>query len=1212
MRTWRPRNILLAFALAWVAGCGGLGGSAPREGGASDSPAALLQPPGPPELATAARAEYRPRTVLVKRSGETVSLEPLLRAAGLRLTRERRLERLGIERMRLESGGSVEEACALLRRTPGIEFAEPDYRVRASDTVPTDPRFGELWGLQNVGQEGGLAGADLEMVSAWDLTTGSPAVVVAVLDTGIDAGHPDLAGNLWTNGAEVPANGIDDDGNGFVDDVHGIDAISMTGDLYDGNGHGTHVAGTIAARLDNGAGIVGVAPRCRIMALKFLDSSGSGYSSDALVCLEYALAHGVRISNNSWGGGGFSRALYDGIARAGESGHLFVAAAGNSAVSLDANPSYPAGYDLENIVSVGASNRSEAVAGYSNYGPQSVDLFAPGSAILSCLPNGGYGFLSGTSMAAPHVAGVAALLETQDPGKGSAALKARLMSSVETLGPYEGLCVSNGRLNARWALTGTVPSMVLYSVYPGRAGTGETVELAGKGFGTSRGTVTFGGTQATSIALWSDRLIRLTVPSGAQSGPVVVTTSGGQPTNGVPFVVTFSSVYGYRRAGYDWKEIGLSGQPAFIASAQAQEVDLGFDFTFYDRSYSKVTISAHGYLTFSSDGSVELNRDLPLQAPPFALIAPLWDDLGGGDETTGFRPNIRYQRFGTAPDREFVVSWLGVTPDVAGTGPGTFQAILREGTNDILFQYQDVDFGSATFDGGAAATIGVQNQDGTTAVQYRGPVASGSALQFLQVDVGENPEPDPGPEPGFVRLDSVSPSTVPPGQVLEFFGAGFGATQGAGFVSFPGAPRVTVVESWSDQRIRVRTPASARDGGVSVVTDRTESTRALPIVLDRTVRYSRGMIGLSWRNIASVGTLLPLGDDDDRLVELFPFPFFGDLLSSVRVSSNGYLTFGSEGRVPGNQPLPWPVAPDHLIAPWWDDFNPAAGGQVRVATLGTAPKREFVVSYLNVPHRESGSDGASFQAVLREEGGDILFQFSDTELGNPNVSRAVSGSVGVEDASGFKGLQWPGGVYSNTAMRFQPVAIPRGVSGRDELTPGWSMVSFPVSRLESLVADGGIEPFLLQWDGQGYVRVDARAGAVQAAGAATAYWVLARSPGALEFGGERNDGSTSLKSLTAGWNLIGAPADFPLPFAKMRNYPVGGPDEPLSQSVSSQTPLPDNKPIYRYGFVWENGTYRIADLASAQEALQPGEGMWIYTSRATRLQFWDPGTYPTN
>ena len=298
---------------------------------------------------------------------------------------------------------STEELIAKLKADPNVEYVEPNHLYKP-DATPNDPMFDQLWGQHNTGQfvngTSGTSDADMDVSEAWETSTGSSDVVIAVIDTGVDYLHEDLAANMWKNTNEIPDNGIDDDGNGYVDDVYGIDAANDTGDPMDvvaeDGGHGTHVAGTIAAVGDNGKGVVGASWNAKIMALKFL-STGGGYSTDAIECLEYVIAQknaGVNIvaTNNSWGGGDFSQTLKDTIEATNNLGILFTAAAGNDEVDNDATPHYPSSYDLPGIISVAATDQDDELVSTpkhyygSNYGASSVDLAAPGINILSSIP----------------------------------------------------------------------------------------------------------------------------------------------------------------------------------------------------------------------------------------------------------------------------------------------------------------------------------------------------------------------------------------------------------------------------------------------------------------------------------------------------------------------------------------------------------------------------------------------------------------------------------------------------------------------------------------------------------------------------------------------------------------------------------------------------------------------------------------------------------
>ncbi len=308
----------------------------------------------------------------------------------------------------------------------------PNVILHASLT-PNDPKFRDLWGL-NYGLD-----TDMDLPEAWNKTTGSNEIVVAVIDTGIDYNHQDLAQNMWKNPKEAAGlPDVDDDGNGVVDDIYGYNAITGSGNPMDDNNHGTHCAGTIGAVGNNSIGVVGVNHKIKMMAVKFLSSSGSGNLMHAIKSIDYVTDQkiaGVNVvaSNNSWGGGPFISALRDAISRASSHNILFVAAAGNDALNIDDYPSYPASYDVENIISVGSVSPNGEMSYFSNYGVNNVDVVAPGSGILSTTIGNTYQFFSGTSMATPHITGVIALLKSYAANASMSTVKDILFKSGKPL-----------------------------------------------------------------------------------------------------------------------------------------------------------------------------------------------------------------------------------------------------------------------------------------------------------------------------------------------------------------------------------------------------------------------------------------------------------------------------------------------------------------------------------------------------------------------------------------------------------------------------------------------------------------------------------------------------------------------------------------------------------------------------------------------------------
>jgi subtilisin family serine protease len=359
-------------------------------------------------------------------------------------------------------GDSFANAKAAMGKVKGFKSVEPDFAVW-NNVTPNDTSFNQLWGLNNTGQTGGTADADIDAPEAWNTFTGAGSnVVIGIIDTGINYNHPDLAANVWTNPGEVAGDNIDNDNNGYVDDIHGWDFINNDNDPMDDNGHGTHVSGTIAGVGNNSVGVTGVSWGAKLMGLKFLSAGGSGSTSDAVLALNYAtmmkMQHNVNLkaTNNSWGGGGYLAAMQTALQNNANAGMIFVAAAGNSALNTDTFVSYPQGYPVDNIISVAATDHNDLLASFSNYGATSVDLGAPGVSVYSSYGSG-YASLSGTSMATPHVAGAVALAWAYAPTKTRQEIKAAILAGVDAVASLAGKTVTGGRLNLVKVLANVAP-----------------------------------------------------------------------------------------------------------------------------------------------------------------------------------------------------------------------------------------------------------------------------------------------------------------------------------------------------------------------------------------------------------------------------------------------------------------------------------------------------------------------------------------------------------------------------------------------------------------------------------------------------------------------------------------------------------------------------------------------------------------------------------
>ncbi|SET55097.1 S8 family serine peptidase [Stigmatella erecta] len=697
---------------------------------------------------------------------------------------------------------SLKDTLAAYRKDPSVEHVEPNLVYRLS-ALPNDPRFGDLWGLHNTGQAGGTADVDINAPEAWELTRGSRAAgVIAVIDTGLDYTHADLQANLWTNPGEVPGNHVDDDGNGFIDDVHGINAITLSGDPMDDNEHGTHCAGTIAGAGHNTTGVVGVNWSAQLMACKFLDAGGSGTLADAVTCLDYVhqmktrTAQPVNIvaTNNSWGGGAYSLALQEAITQQRDDGTLFVTAAGNNATDNDSLAAYPGNYFLSNILSVAAHDRDDALADFSSYGQRTVHLAAPGVDIVSTVPGSGYEAFDGTSMATPHVAGVIGLLKAQDPDRDWRQLKNLVLAGAVNSAAAQGKTLTGKRLRAS--------------------------DTGGKGSLTCNNQVFSSRVrplQSTASVTTQEplQIVAYHINCDAPAGVLAVTVTPGNET----FLLQDNGQHGDEAAGdgmyTGYFEPGAPGTYTLtLPDGETLNVQTALSYvrtevplewrTFAGTSLeqgddtvtplsspfpipfaqgpgqSLLNISMNGVLSFSSTEIGFTNVALP-DSGHTTLVAPFWDDLYPGP-TPG--DNVYWGVRGVAPRRELVVEWRNVHHrDTRADDPAdtlTFQVVFFEDKADILFNYQDVLVNHPDLDQGASATVGIQTA-GLAAVQHSSnapTLRSGTALLWrLQT-------PSTAP---VVQPLSVTPDTLTEGDPVTLtmsFSDADGDTDGPWTVQF--------------------------------------------------------------------------------------------------------------------------------------------------------------------------------------------------------------------------------------------------------------------------------------------------------------------------------------------------------------------------------------------------------------------------------------------
>jgi hypothetical protein len=420
------------------------------------------------------QAEFVPGEIIVKLKSSNKSFFQDLEDQGITLKRPINLSYGTLYVLDIGNNKSIKSVLKSLKNNPNVIYSEPNFiwkierpvdsldikkisELEEQNGAPNDPLFNTLWGLSNTGSNepeppltGGVAGADIRALEAWNITKGDKKIKVGVLDTGIDYNHPDLKEQIWTNLSELNGKkGIDDDKNGYVDDIHGYDIFNKDGDPMDGNGHGSHCAGVIGAIHDNGIGVAGVMGEVSLVPVKFLSDQGAGSSEQAILGLDYAVKIGVDITSNSWGGAEFSQALKDAILNASNNGIVFVAAAGNDSRDNDQAPHYPSSYEIPNVISVGGLTAQNELADWSNYGAGTVLIAAPGKNINSTVLKNSYKVHSGTSMATPHVAGVIGLLLSKEGRIPHSDLKERLMSTSDEVSKLRGkIKRESGRINA--------------------------------------------------------------------------------------------------------------------------------------------------------------------------------------------------------------------------------------------------------------------------------------------------------------------------------------------------------------------------------------------------------------------------------------------------------------------------------------------------------------------------------------------------------------------------------------------------------------------------------------------------------------------------------------------------------------------------------------------------------------------------------------------
>jgi hypothetical protein len=708
----------------------------------------------------------------------------------------------GLQLVRLPAGVSLKQAIRTYRHNPAVLYAEPNYVVHLLGS-PNDPMFSQMWGLQNTGQNGGVAGADIHAAQAWNVTTGSSSVVVALLDTGIDYNHQDLAANVWSNPAAFSQT-IDGATITCSVGTHGFNTISGACDPLDDNGHGSHTSGTIGAVGNNAVGVTGVNWSVQLMACKFLDETGSGDLADAITCLDFVKAmkdRGANIvaTNNSWGSNQFSQALADAIQAQMQDGILFVAAAGNDFTDNDIVPVYPANYLLPNVISVAATTRFDQVADFSDVGLHSVYLGAPGQEILSTTPNNTYSVLSGTSMATPHVTGTAALLAAQNSNHDWRAIKNLILAGGDTISAL-AQTITGKRLDAYGSLTCANSTMLkrlqpTLDTIPGTIGQPVTIAAlninCAQPAGTVQVTVTPGNQILTLLdnGTEADQAAGDGIYTGQFTPPDLGNYSLALP-NGDTVQVTVLSNYTAAETSYSYQTI--TGTSLNVGDDDVATITSPFPVQFGGGSFTNLYVSSNGTISFTNAFDDYTNWYLPLnylaeintqngpppllELPVTTLVAPLWQDLY---PIKGTNQNVFWQTVGTAPNRQLVVEWRNVGTYECRTNSSanvTFEVVFSEGNSNFSFNYANAAFGGACSDQdyGAAASVGMQITQNVGSQWSLDQQSVGSGMSLLW-----SVAPSSRPQNPVPTISSISPSSIAAGSgntTATITGTGFTPT----------------------------------------------------------------------------------------------------------------------------------------------------------------------------------------------------------------------------------------------------------------------------------------------------------------------------------------------------------------------------------------------------------------------------------------------------
>jgi len=841
-----------------------------------------------------------------------------------------------------------------------VEYAEPNYAVHAFYT-PNDPFFAN--------QESALS--LMQIPDAWDVTQGQ-GVVVAVVDTGIDTAHPDLQSNIWqnpgetgtdANGNDKRTNGRDDEGDGYVDDWQGWNFVNASNNPADDHGHGTHLAGIIAASMDNATGIAGIAPQAKIMALKALDSTGFGTYAQVAEAIVYAVDHGAKVINLGFGGNSPSDVLQAAINYADSHGVLVVAASGNTG---DNQEFYPAAYP--SVISAASVDNALDLSPFSSYGLPS-ELVAPGAGIYSTLPDGTYGPMSGTSISSAQVSGVAALVASQP--------------QFDTAGKIRGALI------------------------------GSALDLGSPGWDTYFGN---GLVQALNAINYVPGAVQSPTPTASPTLDVSPTPTDTSGDGGVSIMVDAANanINNYTltcgTTTYN-TAIGGTGVPVIqVNNAISAAIPIGFDFWYMGTRYTQVVASSNGWLSFGAPGGNYATNDLdnatgPNSASARPLLAPLWDN------TSGVGGTASYATAGTAPNRTFTFEWWNWQWNTgAGSPVISFKVILHENTGVIDYIYHQ----NATAVNNPSASIGLT---GTANAVFRSAqsVVACPAVTTPEVDTLATKPPEgtrwtftppvPSAAPSNLTFSGLSQT----GMTLNWVDNSNNEDGFAIYRSTDGVTYTFIAQTAANITSYIATGLTAgtlyywrvyavTEGGVSAPLAGSQSTVAEPptagignyALTCNTTTYNTALGGTGVATVQvdnGLSGVIPIG---------FDFWYMGTRYTQVYASSNGWLSFG----VPAgnynvndldNASGSGSGSARPLLAPLWDNLS-GVGGTASYTTAGTAPNRTFTFEWWNW-RWGNGAGGAviSFKVILHESTGAIDYIYHQ----NATAVNAGSASIGL-------------------------------------------------------------------------------------------------------------------------------------------------------------------------------------------------------------------------